>query len=190
METTWYKETNQKCNCERFVRICLEAGRKSHRARCEMKAQQWKNGPWCQISLHYAVNSHPTKALSSAASLRSHPQHFIIFPAFWIAVTMGTAGGREGAGSADMNRPTPRHVLVGSSHGSGIYSTHLMHSKLPLSKKSVTFGLIEGKSELKREMFAKSVFCSPQVTSSTTSLTCYSTRSWVNPGSFSFITWW
>lgn len=67
------------------------------------------------------VNSHPTKALSSMASLRSRPRHFIYFSGFlnslspWVQLVGG-----KGAGSADMNRPSPRRVLVGSSHGSEV----------------------------------------------------------------------
>lgn len=44
-----------------------------------------------------------------------------IFPAFWIACHHGDGWwGGKGAGSPDMNRTSPRRVLIGSSHGSGV----------------------------------------------------------------------
>lgn len=77
--------------------------------------------PWCWIHPHHVTNSHPTKALSSVASPHSRPRHFIYFSAFlnslspWVRLVGG-----KGAGSPDMNRPSPRRVLVGSSHGSEV----------------------------------------------------------------------
>lgn len=70
---------------------------------------------------YYTVNFHLTKALSSLASLRSHPRHFIYFSRFLNSLSpwVRLAGGK-GAELSDMNRPSPRRVLVGSSHGSEV----------------------------------------------------------------------
>lgn len=124
---------------------------------------------------------------SSKATPCPDPKGFIIFPTFWIAVTMDTHG-RKGAGSADMNRAAKMHLRCGR-HGSRVHLTHLLRSRLLLSKKCVVSWPLNAFSTLKMTMWSMWLF-PRQVTSSMTSSTCSSTRNWATPGSFCFTMWW
>lgn len=156
-----------------------------HRVRWTPTFHTQINRSWCYISPHNEVKSHFIKALSSTAPPCSYLQDFIICPMFWIAGTMDTAAGEEGVGLADMNSSSKTQLGCGR-HGSRVHLTHLISSRLWLSKQCVTFWWIH---QLKGDV-APQQCLSPQVTSSMTSWTCWSTRSWVSPGNFCFITWW
>lgn len=111
-------------------------------------------GSWCQISNIMGLVPASPKAWAPVHPSVPHPQHFIIFPAFWKAVTMDTAGGGEGLRVVDMNSPSPRHILVAIAvvMEAGFPPTHLISSRLLLSKESVLFWLINELLNLKNDI--------------------------------------
>lgn len=101
----------------------------------------------------------------------------------------GSWYGRGGV-LVDMNSCSPRHILVVVVMEAGSAQHTWCTQGVYCRKQLVTFWLINELLNLMMKSALAKCCLFPQVTSSMTSLTWWRTRSWVSPGSFSFITWW